>query len=234
MAVLRRRRSTDHFEVDTEGSWAISYGDMITLLLSFFILFFSTDARKDRLQAMEASLMVKLESRSKPDLVTVKQSGRDPQFDPSMMNHLAAKTHKVGQKLIVEFPQISFFDLGKVEINKMGKFELKKFVDVYMPYAGNYIVGIRAYTDNKKVLAGSSRFKDNWELSALRSVATMRVLQKMGIPMNRMRLGGYGELRLTAEDLNRAIASTSDYSKNGIALDRKIVLVIEPEPRESL
>jgi len=27
--------------VDTEGSWAISYGDMVTLLLTFFILFSS-------------------------------------------------------------------------------------------------------------------------------------------------------------------------------------------------
>jgi flagellar motor protein MotB len=234
MGVLRRRRSTDHFEVDTEGSWAISYGDMITLLLSFFILFFSTDSEKDRLQAMEASLLVKLENRTKPDLVSVHQPGQDPQFDPTLINHLAASVHKVGQKLIIEFPKVSFFDLGKVELTKMGKHQLKQFVDLYMPYAGNYIVGIRAYTDNKKVRPGGNRFQDNLELSALRSVATMRALQSLGIPMNRMRLGGYGELRMTAEDLGRAIASVPDYDRNGLALARKIVLVIEPEPKETL
>jgi len=235
LSILRRRRVTDHIEVDTEGSWAISYGDMVTLLLSFFILFFSTDATKDRIEAMEGSLKLKIEAHSKPDSVSVKPKGQDPQFDPALVNRLAADVHKVGQKLIIDFPEVSFFKLGKIELTPLGKAQLKKFVDVYMPYAGNYIVGIRAYTDNKKVRANSSgRYQDNLELSALRSVAAMRVLQKLGVPMNRMRLGGLGELRMTAEDLGRAIASTPDYAHNGLSLARKIVLVIEPEPKESL
>jgi flagellar motor protein MotB len=57
---FRRRRTANHLEIDTEGSWAISYGDMITLLLSFFIIFFSTDQEKDRMKAMESALLVAL------------------------------------------------------------------------------------------------------------------------------------------------------------------------------
>ncbi len=238
MGALRKRPQGETSEVDTDGSWAISYGDMITLLLTFFILFFSTDSEKDRMKQMENALMIKLDSSAKfrgPGVEASRGPAAEKTPDFVGPKLFEAKVHKVGDRLIVEFPQTSFFDLGKIELTTNGKRELVGFVKQYMPYAGNYILGIRAYTDNKKVLnSPNRRFNDNLELSALRSVAAMRVLQTLGIPLNRMRLGGYGELNLTAQDLSRAVASTAEYEMNGIALARKIVLVIEPEMKEAL
>ncbi len=235
MPVLRRRRLTDHFEVDTEGSWAISYGDMITLLLTFFVLFYSTHHKLDRLNAMETALLVKLKNNADKSPSAIQHPGEDPMMVNDVMHRLDARAYKVGSKLIVEFPHVSFFDFGAVGLTKEGERQLAQFVKIYMPYAGNYILGVRAYTDNKKVRKkAGGLFHDNLELSALRAVATMRKLQVLGIPLNRMRLGGYGELRMTAAALSRAIASTPDYNMHGLALARKIVLVVEPEPREQL
>lgn len=241
MGVMKRRQHSEGQEVDTDGSWAISYGDMITLLLAFFILFFSTDPERDRLKLMEQSLIIKLDSTYK---AKTESSARGNERNPASEvlaadlmgpEQFKAKVYKVGERLIVEFPRTSFFGLGKIELTKEGERELGGFVAKYMPYAGNYVLGIRAFTDNKKVLNVSNRrFKDNLELSALRSVAAMRVLQKNGVPLSRMRLGGYGELNLTAEDLARAVKDEPDYVSNGIALARKVVLVIEPEMKEDL
>lgn len=241
MGVLKSRPRGETTEVDTDGSWAISYGDMITLLLTFFILFFSTDSEKDRMKQMESALMIKLDSTAKfrGEAALAKAENREPAsteapefVGPKLFD---AKVYKVGERLIVEFPQTSFFDLGKIELTSNGKRELVGFVKQYMPYAGNYVLGIRAYTDNKKVLkTAGRRFDDNLELSALRSVAAMRVLQQLGIPLSRMRIGGYGELNLTEKELTRAVANEDEYQKNGIALARKIVLVIEPETKEAL
>jgi chemotaxis protein MotB len=234
MGALKKVRSHEA-EVDTDGSWAISYGDMITLLLTFFILFFSTNKDRDRMQAMESTLAIKLDSSYKaqgPQTGAIQQkSDVAESMGPQQLN---AKVYKVGDRMIVEFPNASFFNLGKVELTKEGTRELHEFVKRYMPYAGNYILGIRAYTDNKKVKKRRGRFRDNLELSALRSVATMRTLQKLGIPLNRMRLGGYGELNLTAAELEKAVANEPNYNTNGIALARKVVLVIEPEVKELL
>ncbi len=44
-------------EVDSEGSWAISYGDMVTLLLTFFILFFSLDSTPQKYTAIQDALV---------------------------------------------------------------------------------------------------------------------------------------------------------------------------------
>lgn len=231
MPVIRRRRMTDHQEVDTEGSWAISYGDMITLLLTFFILFFSTDKEKDRMQTMNATLLALLNSTDSktPD----QPPGQDPMMERLVAEKLNAKAFKLGGKLVVEFPGVSFFKLGAVDLTSEGRTELGKFIRVYMPYAGNYRLNIHAYTDHKKVRP-TARFTDNLELSALRSISAMRFLQKNGLPLRSMRLGGYGELNLNEEELSRAIASTPNYALEGLGLARKIVLVIEPEPKESL
>lgn len=229
IASARRRPMNNHLEVDTEGSWAISYGDMITLLLSFFIIFFSTDKEKDRMKAMEASLVVALGVDNDSLVRPTTSEGSDPHFDEIIKNKLAADIHKVGSRLIVNFPNVSFFGFGEIGLTKQGEQQLEQFTKRYMPYAGNYILGIRAFTDHKRVLDGPGRrYADNLELSALRSVATMRILQKLGVPLNRMRIGGYGELKITAQEL-QGVESTDDAHLRALA--RKIALVIEPEPR---
>jgi hypothetical protein len=82
------------------------------------------------------------------------------------------------------------------------------------------------------------RFEDNLELSALRSVSTMRVLEKAGIPFGLMRLGGWGELHQTRKNIERATAAVAPQTQpseratplgKGDPLSRKVVLVIEPE-----
>jgi flagellar motor protein MotB len=49
-------------EVESEGTWAVSYGDMITLLLSFFVIFFTTDFDKKKQEDMNQHMMEELTS----------------------------------------------------------------------------------------------------------------------------------------------------------------------------
>lgn len=224
-------------EVDTEGSWAVSYGDMVTLLLTFFIIFFSTDPKQGTKQRVElkVSLIEALKNKNqatadKGNSSKVNIGNKDEEgIDKEILKKLNGVAHDKGNHIIVEFPFVSFFNSGKIDLTNEGAKALENFVKVYMPYAGNYNIGIRAFADKRTVKNIKSRkFSDNLELSALRSVATMRVLQKAGIPLSRLKTGGYGELILTAKELaevpleKRAPTSELD-------LARKIVLVIERE-----
>ena len=56
----------------------------------------------------------------------------------------------------------------------------------------------------------------------------MRVLQKAGIPLNRMKLGGFGELKLAIEDL-QSVLGRAPSSDERLKLARRVVLVIEPD-----
>ncbi len=196
-------------EADSEGTWAVSYGDMVTLLLTFFIVFFSINPINED-SAPNSSLRLALVKALKASPIEG--------FAHDQQNHI-----------IVEFPAMSFFPSGQIEVTKEGRKALQEFVATYMPYAGNFKIGIRAFTDSRKVDASRNRrFKDNLELSALRAIATMRVLQKAGIPLERLQVGGYGELNMTAQELaalkpeQRSPAASLDFA-------RKVVLVIQPE-----
>ena len=72
MKRIKREKKQTH--IDTEGSWAISYGDMITLLLGFFILFFSLDPADKKESKISQSLLVTMQSLDKE---AAKQAARE-------------------------------------------------------------------------------------------------------------------------------------------------------------
>lgn len=138
------------------------------------------------------------------------------------------KIHKIGSRIVVEFPGISFFKSGKINVTPAGIESLKRFTGLYLPYISKNQLSIQAFTDLKRVRQERGRkFSDNLELSALRSVAAMRVLQKAGIPLSKMRVGGYGEMKVTAREL----ASVNESEMRAFDLARRVVLVIQPEGR---
>lgn len=215
--------SAEH--VDQEGSWAISYGDMVTLLLTFFIIFFTVDKFNVR-KSMKLDITEKHQSMSR-DIASAIEGAMAP--DTAVKDSVQGKVYRAGEKVIVEFSGVSFFNSGDVKINNSARKALKVFYSRYAPYMGEYNLSIRAFTDSRKVrLEKGRQYKDNLELSALRSVSVMREMQHLGVPLANMKLGGYGELRLTDKDIKdvdgeqRKPSSLMDYA-------RTAVLVIEPK-----
>jgi chemotaxis protein MotB len=234
-----------HEEIDSEGSWAISYGDMITLLLSFFIIFFTIEPpQKNPMNIkLKSSLVETLNGKSSAyageEKMEAKAEGASEDIsigkknetgvDPSIVKEWNGLVHDKGNHVIVEFPGVSFFNSSKTEITREGHKAIQRFVSVYMPYAGNYVLSIRAFADRRSVKQEKGkRFRDNLELTALRSVSAMRILQKAGIPLSRIRVGGYGEMITTADEMS-ALPANMRTPASELDLARKIVLVVEPE-----
>ena len=231
-----RRIAQVEDEVDADGSWAVSYGDMITLLLTFFIVFFTIDPRsaeKEQTQKMRMSLVETLRQTSKNDThqgvqpeLTVGNEQLKIGIDRQVLKKWGGVVHDRGHYVLIEFPGVSFFNSAKTDITQKGKQTLEEFVRVYVPYAANYRLGIRAFADRRQVMRSKKlHFKDNLELTALRSVSAMRVLQKSGIPLSRIKLGGYGEMLVTAHDLE-SIPAAERSPHAELDLARTVVLVI--------
>jgi chemotaxis protein MotB len=228
---LKRRSSGTENETDAEGTWAISYGDMITLLLTFFILFFSIDPMKDKSEALQAAVVTALLPKDEvirggqfsDPRVKLGDEQRASGIEDLVMKDWGADIERIGSRIIVRFPTVSFYETAKTDVTPQGRDVLRIFTQKYIPYAGQFQLIIRSFADQRSVTPGR-RFKDNLELSALRAVSAMRELQELGVPLHRMKVGGYGEIRKLAGD-----ASDSD-----LALARKLVLVIEPELKETL
>lgn len=239
MKVLKLKKGHEE-EVESEGTWAISYGDMITLLLSFFVIFFTTDFDKQKQQTLNEHVMadiIALDFIS--DKKLEKQASGTTDLQGSGTQKLSekfagdlAKVEVIPWKenLIVKFSDVSFFKSGQVELTKEGEKVIRAFSEKYLPYAGQYKLSVKAFTDRRKVLKVTGRFKDNLELSALRAVSAMRELEKTGIPLTRIDIAGYGEMVKIQNYLGK-VDQLTDEQKN--ALSRTIVMIIKPEKEES-
>jgi len=208
---------------------------MITLLLSFFVLYFTVNPKKDSAKKMRESLSIRLSNdlresgsgsagstaRAPSNVSPSAQKVEAPKVEAPKVG---AEVYEVGQKLIVDFPETSFFEIGAIAPTRPGVRKLEKFAGVFAPYSGKNQLVIQAFTDVRKVRSGSPRYKDNLELSALRAVAAMRILQKAGVPLSAMKIGGYGEMAETQENLNRL-----QNDRDPLRFTRRIVLTIEPK-----
>jgi len=226
---LRFRRGSNPAEGDHNSNWAISYGDMITLLLAFFVLFFSVDARKTEVDNLNLAISEEfnkhLANQDKLISKTVwgASGGQSEGSYAGMQSELAelfeVKSTVQGNKLIVEFPNVSFFNSAEYQLTPEGVIALGRFAKLFSNFSGRMRLIVRGYTDNRPIRATAGRFiSDNLELSAFRAISALRVLEKSGIPFHVMRIGGYGETDKSSE---RSPASIQ-------AQDRKIVLVVEP------
>ena len=348
----KRRRESKGKKQHDEGTWAISYGDMITLLLGFFILFFSmepnkkgnavlTDSLIETMRKLDDNIVVSMDSAAGEDqrsqqvgseemkdkkavsygetkeldgsfirddrddedvnlgsdegkyagdgtdtedysqglfdalwavffgdsqtpykkqeqiadvdkpsgsgsdvslsakAPVTKKDEKDYQkfgIDPSSkkseegkslrgniveLKALEAEAEQIGDKIVIRFPNISFFNTASTALTEEGEKAIKKFGNIYLPFAGSSKLNIIGYTDDRPVKSGR-RFRDNLELSVLRAVSVQRNLENLGIPRNHTRLAGYGvkETLLPEE--------TPKSKTEQLALSRKVVLVIEP------
>lgn len=192
----------DQEEHENDELWAISYGDMITLLLSFFVIFFSTDFKKNRQEELDNHFMTTFKTEMlkqksiSPPTTTNPGSGKENKDAPKFDLLKNGKITKIDDRMVVTFENMMFFHPGDTDPTTDGASAIKEFAEKYLPYASMYKISIKAFTDKQQVNTRKHRYKDNMELSALRAIATLRILQKAGIPINRMEIAGYGEMNL--------------------------------------
>jgi len=148
-------------------------------------------------------LQRQIEQRSKtPADVTGFGEGYDVSLDPSKGT------------ITVTLPNAILFDSGKAELKKATSTELDHIQSVLRDkYAGKQI-DVIGHTDTDPIK--KSKWKDNWELSAQRSLTVLRYLVKRGIPEEKIKAVGCGE--------SQPIASNSTAS--GKARNRRVEIVV--------
>lgn len=102
----------------------------------------------------------------------------------------------VGDRFV--FQSEVLFPTGSADINPAGEVEMKKLADALIalnqeiPSDINWVLRVDGHTDNVP-LAGTGRFRDNWELSSARATAVVKFLIANGVPANRLVAAGFGE-----------------------------------------
>jgi len=142
------------------------------------------------------------ESSKTPADVTGFGEGYDVAFDPS------------AGTITVTLPNAILFDSGKATLKRTTSAELDHIRSVLRDKYSGRQVDVVGHTDTDPIK--KSKWKDNWELSAQRSLTVLRYFVKRGIPEEKIQAVGCGE--------SQPIASNSTAS--GKAKNRRVEIVV--------
>jgi len=95
-------------------------------------------------------------------------------------------------RLVIKLKANILFDAGKAKVREEGVQALKDVAAVLAQFTGRHFQ-VAGHTDDDPVKR--SVHKDNWELSSVRAVAVVRVLQEAGVPPKMLSAAGYSEFQ---------------------------------------
>ncbi len=192
-------------------AWMATYGDMVTLLLCFFVLLFSfatLDVQKFEAiaKSMNGSLGVldsgmtltmdpfinSFPSDSPTEEVEEFQKLYEQMSEYVKENNLEASiTLRLDERgLLVRFMDDVLFDSGKADLTPKAREIINKVAEIIKQNDKN--VRVEGHTDNVPI--NTSRFPSNWELSTTRAVNVVKYLiEGNGIESKRLSASGYSD-----------------------------------------
>ena len=201
-----------------EGSWLISYADMMTLLVGFFALLLSFSKidsaqyekiKRETTKVFGGEYVVPFEKLTTNIKGVVIKSG--------VTDQVYFTENDSGIEM--SFRGALFFDSGSFDLRPQAKQLLDNLIPQISLEAKGFAIVIEGHTDN--VPLGHKRLT-NWELSSLRACTVLRLFESRGFPRERMKAIGWGD--------TRPIMPNND--KNGVGIianqaqNRRVVLKI--------
>lgn len=217
-------------------AWMVTYSDLVTLLLTFFVLLLSM-ANLDPVRFTEASSSLKdafgMHQRpahvefaipilpSPPitkftpvqsEMTTKIYRKMKTQIDTDNLSQDIDIEHKEGDTIVLRVKDSILFDEGQTKIAPQSYPLLRYIADIIRPLPLS--LRIEGHTDS--VSDGDSEI-DKWDTSMARSVSVLRFLKKGDLlPIDRMGAAGYGP--------NNPLASNS--TPEGRAKNRRVDFVL--------
>ncbi len=238
----RKKKEDDHDNLDR---WLITYSDLITLLLAFFIMMYTfskQDAQKyqevsEQLRAIftgGTSILKTGASTGSKTVITLPQStSSDKDVEKQLEKEIQSmadaldQEHKISvftdeRGIVIRIMDRAFFDEGHAQLKETAKQALSKIAPIIM--GSDSPVRIEGHTDNVPIK--TNEFGSNWELSVRRATEVVRhLIEKHDFPPERISASGYAEYRPVAPN---------DTEQNR-ALNRRIeIILLKPSPADPL
>lgn len=240
MSASRRYRAKSENTLDSP--WYLTYADMITLLLAFFVMLFTfSNLDVQKFEAMIASLQgslgvldggksfVRDDTLLEPAGIIDQAAG---QISPGrnvqlMYNSLmefiegeglqgAVSVELTEPGIIVRFADKVLFDLGEADLKPEFEATLGRFATALSVWEGD--IRIEGHSDSLPI--HRPKFPSNWELSSARASTVVRFLIDRELRPEQLSVAGYGE--------HRPIDSNS--TPEGRARNRRVDVVLLAEP----
>jgi len=201
MAFLPGVRRREHGEIQVgkpSPTWLLTYSDLMTQVLIFFVMMFALASAMNELQLI--NLRKKLETYISEN---------------RLENYIGLAIDEKG--LVVSLREKLMFDSGKAEIYEEAKNILRDLTREIIDVPNN--VRIEGHTDNVPIGPElKSKFPSNWELSTARATNVTRyLLETLNFPPRRISSAGYGEYQFVVDN------DTEEHR----AMNRRVDIVVQ-------
>lgn len=220
--MAKRSYQNEDSDIDT-NAWLATYGDMITLLMCFFVIFFSISEVnialfEDLKNGFESDITNK-ETKS-PISLLAKQL--DSIYDNPVDDNLDVEVELINRGINIKLASNDLFRSGDAQLSRSGR---KTVDDISTSLLGiveryNLTCDIEGHTDDTPIR--SYKFPSNWELSASRAANVLRQMIDSGIPKDQSRAIGFADIKPIIEPRD----STGSLVKGARAINRRVEIVI--------
>lgn len=172
-----------------EGGWLTTFADMMTLLMTFFVLLFAMSTL-DPVKLEQFGDSTRDENKKKTKKVSLSQINKEVKklvVEQELQSQVKVSMDARGVTLGIASDLA--FGSGAATLSGPIKDFLVKLVGT-MDKA-TYAIAVEGHTDNDPIR--SSLFPSNWELSAARASAVIRYLTSQGIDAGKFRAIGFGD-----------------------------------------
>jgi len=167
--------------------WLISYADLLTLLIGFFVLLIAVSPVKlSRFERLAASIS----GQKPPPLVELREKV-DRMISESRLEDRVI-TREDADGLGIEFKDALLFDSGSALIRADGASAISQVAKLVGGLPDRAVI-IEGHTDDVPI--STPQFKSNWELSAQRAINVLDALEASGVKRDRMSIHGFAETR---------------------------------------
>ncbi|MBK5929726.1 OmpA/MotB family protein [Halochromatium salexigens] len=195
---------------DQTESWLISYLDVLTLLITLFVLMVSM-LGKAEYETQTQPGIPSAEIGPKASGIQPRHDGLQPRFEGLQMEGVSVDEGEQGITLRIDDNLL--FKSGQAELTAGGGEVIESLVPMLESFEGQ--ISVEGHTDNIPI--ATARFPSNWELSTARAIAVLRYLSAAGIPETRLRAIGYADTQ----------PLESNETPEGRAANRRVELLLK-------
>jgi flagellar motor protein MotB len=186
----KRHGSSGHAE-DSEHLWAVSYADLLMVLVAFFVVFFSFDTEKQRasgLQAIALGMQGKevnagsiIENNSPKEIGLLKRE---------LENSGASKVAINGDQMLLMLPD-NIFELRGFKLTNETQERLMMIYKVIQPFERDLDVVVMGHSDSVKFAKIQNEYLgNNFDLSSLRALRALQYMLAQGFPQEQISAQG--------------------------------------------
>ena len=192
MKIFKLKKNLKKENTDVVEGWMGTYGDMVTLLMAFFVMLYSTaDTDPGKYGELANAMKEAFASeKTENEFITLEKELNEIIKDITLENQVKVELSPNGLKIQIPGETL-FAPLSAVVMNEMTSVieEISKTITELLDESSyqDYMIEVEGHTDDAPIPEDNKEFNSNWDLSAIRATGIVEILNATGIEIKKLK-----------------------------------------------